>query len=383
MAEEKTAALMRHGDGTESFTPATVNAETLAKREQSLLQGKLWAARQFPRNIETVETRLLHECKRPRLAEIARYSLPRGEKKVEGWTIRFAEQAMRLFGNVEVRTLIISEDRDLRVIEVQIVDYETMVSESRQLTVSKTIERKQLKRGDEPVAERKNVTTGEVIYVVPATEADMLAKQNGIISRSKRNLILELMPPDVLYACERQVLATITDTAKSDPDASKRRMLEKFAEIGVTPAQLQVYLGFPIADLANKLISGNKAAELLSLYEAIKGGETSWAQVMEGKNTPSESSAPPVPKKTPPPPTEAKPESKPEATKRTEPVRMITAAAGTKEHAEQVMAAMRACTTREELNSIAPAGSKAHRDWKAGVDAIYAQCLDNLSNGGN
>lgn len=397
----KGAIVRMEGTASELTAIASVNAEALAAREEAQLKAQVGLALKFPRTVEQFETNIAKECRRYGFAEKARYSLPRStyengqrvQKSITGWTVRFAETAMRLYRNLNVRQIIVSEDREQRVIEVSVFDLESVVTDSRQMVISKTIERRQKYDKDIVVAERRT-STGEVVYILAANEADMLAKTMGMVSRLRRNLILEMIPADILANAEAIVASTIAADVKKDPDEHKKKLLAAYESYGVSPRQLHEYLGKPLNEVGEKDLG-----ELRSLYEALKSGETSWDEVMREKG--SGTTAPPEPKKTPPKgegisavdprddktttPTasgKAGPAPEPKPPTKVEPLRLITKAAGSKEHAEEVLAAIRACETVEQLRAIAGATQKAHRDWKGGIDASYSSKLEELQKAG-
>ena len=110
--------------------PARVSNESLVKSESAQLATSMVSAQaeaqikarylyaeRHPRDLDLVRQKLLKECRRPAFAAVARYLKPRG-KGVEGPSIRFAEAAIRLMGNIAVEQSTIYDDREKRIVRV-------------------------------------------------------------------------------------------------------------------------------------------------------------------------------------------------------------------------------------------------------------------------
>ena len=69
-----------------------------AIRTELLLAAELAVRR--PRDEADAEARILEVCTRPRFAEKATYELPYGRDPVEGWSIRAAEEFLRIWRNL-------------------------------------------------------------------------------------------------------------------------------------------------------------------------------------------------------------------------------------------------------------------------------------------
>src|SRR5258708_6569465 len=71
----------------------------LAAQAKAQIEARYVMAERHPRDLDVVRQRMLKECRRPVFAGVARYRKPIG-KGVEGPSIRFAEAAIRLMGNI-------------------------------------------------------------------------------------------------------------------------------------------------------------------------------------------------------------------------------------------------------------------------------------------
>lgn len=248
--------------------------EAMVAKSRAEVESACVMAKRWPRNPDQVRQDLIAECKRPGFAAVAIYRLPRGDKTVEGLTIRFAEVAMRCMTNMEVSSETINDDAAVRQIRVQVIDYERNSRWRTDVTISKTVERKFLKRGQRPLGERVN-SYGDRVYIVEATEDDVRSKQNSEISKAARTGILRIIPGH-LQDEARAVCREIASKADAkDPAAARNKMFDAFASIGVTAAALEQWLGH-----STDTISPAEREDLLGLHAAIKEGETTWGEVL-------------------------------------------------------------------------------------------------------
>ena len=91
-----TAAIVRQSFDETSLTPyAETSSTALAAQAEARIKARAAIAIGRPRDMDTVRVKLLKDCERPGFAAVARYSVPRGGKKIQGPSIRFAEAAAR------------------------------------------------------------------------------------------------------------------------------------------------------------------------------------------------------------------------------------------------------------------------------------------------
>lgn len=248
---------------------ATVAAA--AAGASAMVQARIMVAMQRPRDIDEVRRRLLNECKRPRFAETARYAKPMGGRSVAGWSIRFAEAAVRMLGNVDVRATTISEDDEKVVLRFEAIDLETNSSFGGETTVSKTVERSKLRQGEVALYVRTN-SKGFPTYVVRANEDDLVTKMGNVISKGIRTYAMRHVPADILEEC----MDVINAGPKEDPTLARKRIVDAYAAMGVSPEQVKQIAG--TRDLS--LITAAQLTHLRETYTAIKEGETSIEEVL-------------------------------------------------------------------------------------------------------
>jgi hypothetical protein len=251
-------------------------ASAAAAQVKALVEARYTVAIARPRDMDGVREALLKECRRPSFAAVARYNKPIG-KGVVGPSIRFAEAAIRCMSNVVVEEVTTYDDDEKRIIQVSVTDLEANVPYTTSVTVEKTVERSSKKPDDECLRERTN-SQGRKVYILRATEDDILNKKNALLSKAIRTLALRLVPGDIIDECMYVVVQTQKDTDAKDPDGARLKLVDAFASLNVTVADLKGYVG---TDL-NKL-SPAELADLRALHAAIKEGETTWRAAVEAK----------------------------------------------------------------------------------------------------
>jgi hypothetical protein len=274
-------------NGSAMVAPRETAISAVAAQARAMVEARFVMALHRPRDLDAVRVRLLKECKRPGFAEAARYRRPAGreqndagdwvEKIIEGPSIRFAEAAIRNMGNLDVQSPTIYDDDDKRIVRVSVTDLETNATYSRDITLEKVTEQRKLRKGQKPVGQRTN-SYGDTVYLVPATESQIKLKQDAEISKSIRTLGLRLLPGDVLDECMRLCVATKEAGIRADPEAARKRMIDGFVEIGVSPDELKAYLGHDLGSC-----SPNEIGDLRDLYLAIKDGVTSWGDIKRAR----------------------------------------------------------------------------------------------------
>lgn len=255
-----------------------VQAETataaFAAQQKALIESRYIIALQRPRDWDLVRSKMIKDARRPSFAAVARYHKPIG-KGVEGPSIRFVEAALRNMGNLITETNTLFDDADKRIVRVTVTDFESNVIYSQDVTITKTVERKSLKQGDTPISSRLN-SYGQMTYLLPATDDDILNKQNALISKAVRTLGLRVIPGDLVDEAMRVVLETQSKEDARDPDTAKRNLLDSFASVGVSATHIKEYLGHNADSLTPKELT-----ELRAIYAAIKEGETTWKAVQD------------------------------------------------------------------------------------------------------
>lgn len=264
---------------------AETTAVAVAEQARALIESRYKMALARPRDWDMVRTRLLKDAMRPGFAATAIYNKPIG-KGVTGPSIRFAEAAIRAMTNVVSETMTVFDDSSRRIVRVTVTDLEANTPWSQDVTIEKTVERSTLK-GETPISKRTN-SKGFPVYIVPATDDDILNKTNALISKAVRTLALRLLPGDI----QEDALSLCRETmrkgdAAMDPDAARLKMFDSFAQVQVTPEQLKTYLGHDCARF-----SIEEHEHLRGIWTALREGETNWREVMEAKERQKQGESP-------------------------------------------------------------------------------------------
>jgi hypothetical protein len=252
---------------------AETASAAVAAQAEAMVKARYAIAVARPRDWDAVRQRLLAACRRPRFAEAAIYSKPIGKDRVTGPSVRFAEECARSMGNIEASSQVIYDDASKRITRVAAIDLETNTPWVKDVVVEKIVERRD-PRGRDVLGKRTN-TSGEVVYIVRATEDDLLNKQAALESKAQRGNILRIVPADIV----EEALDVCREVRKQedarDPDAARKKLLDAFASIGVKPADLKTYLGTPLDGLQPAQLD-----ELRAIYTTIRDGEARWADYL-------------------------------------------------------------------------------------------------------
>jgi hypothetical protein len=299
--------------GSELAVAAETASTAAAAQARAAVEARYVMALRRPRDLLDVRARLLRECERPGFADAAIYSKPMGGKSIEGPSVRFAEAAIRCMTNILAETATVYDDGQKRIVRVSVTDLESNVTYPKDVVIQKTVERLKLKDDQEPISVRTN-SYGKRTYLVPATDDELLNKENALTSKALRTSGLRLLPGDILDECMAKCRAVLNDRAAKDPAAETKKLVDAFMAVNVLPSDLAEYLGHPADRCVPSEIVGLRA-----LYQTIRDGETSWREVLAAKEA-APATAPPEqpaqaadepPKETPAAPAEAAPQPPP------------------------------------------------------------------------
>lgn len=219
-------------------------------KQLSEIKGKMFLARQFPRDPERSLQNVLMECQRPKLAEAAQYEYPKGDSVVTGPSIRLVEVLARHWGNIDSGVAEIDTHSDHTVVKAYAWDLENNVSDEKTFTVQHV---RTTKRGSYKLTDERD------IYEMVANKA----------ARRKRSCLLAVMPgwyvEAALDACNETLRNSVTN-GKTIEEV-REAVVTAFAEFGVSPDNIAAKLSRPIDKL-----DPNDIVKLRHLYAAIKDG---------------------------------------------------------------------------------------------------------------
>jgi hypothetical protein len=274
--EQSGAAIQRAGFGEQSLERRDRQSTALAERAKAEIQARFIIAMQRPRDIDDVRVRILRHCKRPGFAALAEYAKPLGGKTITGPSIRFVEMALQEFGNVEPDCTIIDDDDDKRTLRISVMDLERNVTYHQDVIVEKIVERRS-STGYTVLGSRTN-SYGDKVFIVRATEDDLLTKQSAIESKRIRTLGLRILPGDIVDEAMAACRGTRKQKDAADPDAARKALADAFASINVMPRHLEDFLGHPVDQS-----SPAELDELRMAYATVRDGEARWMDLVESK----------------------------------------------------------------------------------------------------
>lgn len=255
-----------------SVDPAAVAAGEAVKAR---IQAGYIMAYQAPRNIDEARVRILKFCESPEFAETVEYSKPIGNTKIKGLSIRFAEVALSTFRNILTEAQLLYEDDNIKRIRISALDLEGNTQFSRDISIKKTVERKSIKgREDDLISQRQN-SYNQTVYLVRATEDEVMTKESAYVSKFIRTEGLRLLPADIKNEAIAKSRETLSKRDQADPAAAKKRILDAFSRLNIWPKDLEKYIGH-----STDTISPAEIAELRTIYSAIDSGEATWSDYM-------------------------------------------------------------------------------------------------------
>lgn len=220
-------------------------------KELSEIKGKMYLARQFPRDPEMSLQNVLRECQRKDLAEAAQYAFPRGDSVVKGPSIRLVEVLARHWGNIMSGITEVDVQGDTTTIKCFAWDLETNASDEKTFSVK---HERSTKKGSYRLTDERD------IY-------EMVANKGA---RRKRACLLAVMPgwyvDAALEECDKTLAESLTEKGENMADVIAN-IVNAFGSFGITPEQISAKLNKEIDKL-----SKNDVVKLRHLYSAIKDG---------------------------------------------------------------------------------------------------------------
>lgn len=260
--------------------------ETESQRAIAETQAAVLMAKRFPRDQAAAMDRIITACTRQGLAESATYSYARGGQEVTGPSIRLAETIAQLWGNLQFGIRELSQANGESEVEAFAWDIET---NTRQVKVFKVRHERHTRQGS------KKLTDPRDIYELVAN--------NG--ARRLRACILGVIPGDVVESAVNQCDVTLKTTTDVTPETINK-MVEKFAEFGVTKAMIEKRIQRRIDAITPALV-----VNLRKIYNSLKDGIAQVSDFFEqdeqpqskppaaevaGEDKPAEAKKPPKPK---------------------------------------------------------------------------------------
>lgn len=227
---------------------------------RSEIDMQISTAKQYPRQISEVLNKIrTYSTEDTETAEDCFYVLRRGGSTIEGISVRMAEIIASAWGNLRVQTRIVGNDGKTITAQGVCHDLETNTA------VSVEVKRR--------ITDKYGKTYNEDMQVVTDNAASAIAY---------RNAVLKVVPKAVV----KKVIAEARQVALGqslDLETRRQNMIQYFAKLGVTEAQLLEYLDIKKPEEIDK----EKVFQLRATANAIKEGTTtveeSFLQPIEAK----------------------------------------------------------------------------------------------------
>ena len=223
----------------------------IESRQLSEIKGKIFIAKQFPRDEQRAIDAILRECQSKRLAESAEYVFSRGTSEVKGASIRLAEVVARHWGNFDCGITELEQRDGESTVKAYAWDLESNYRDEKIFTVSHI---RETKKGSYKLTDSRD------IYEKVANDG----------ARRKRACILAVIPGYIfdmaLEACEK----TLKSGEGEDISVSREKMFNSFKTLkeDITKEQLAEKVGktdFDTLDIHDLI-------KLRNLGNAIKDG---------------------------------------------------------------------------------------------------------------
>ena len=284
-------------DGTVVKRSAETAQAAAAEQSKAVVQARFLMAINRPRNYEDARLAILKTCERPTFAVKARYKKPQSGAKscgrrdcpygrgdfcgfICGLSIRAADEFAKFYGNIQTEQATLYDDEDQRIIGVAATDLEHNITKSVTITIKKTVERRQDKlNGRTPLAWREN-SQGKPVAIVQATDDEVTQKEGAACAKARRNLLLQLVPADLLEEAEDLAFETVAKGIQDDPAAAKKNLIASFDRIGIKPSELERYLGHSLDG-----ISVAEVADLQCVYSAVADKEAKWSDFLKASES--------------------------------------------------------------------------------------------------
>lgn len=207
--------------------------------------ASIWIAKQFPRDLAEVTSRMNQACSRLTLAQSATYAYPRGGTTVEGPSIRLAEALISAWGNAEAGWKEVGRHWDAQgadgngcnVSECVAFCFDKETNVRREISFSVPHTR------DKNETDSRGKKTGKMLRVPLDSERDIYELCANMASRRIRACILQVMPGWLTEEALEVVARTLENGDKRPLPDMIRSMEAKFREYGVSRSQLERNLG--------------------------------------------------------------------------------------------------------------------------------------------
>lgn len=207
--------------------------------------GQIQIAKTFPRSEMRAVAMLKESCKIPEFASAAFYAVP---NRGSGPSIRFAEEAARVYGNFTYGHRELERSKGRSLVEVFAWDIENNNRSTRQITVEHVVD---TKNGPKKLTD----------------QADIDNRIANVASKQMRGRILALLPKSLVMIGIAEAKKTISGNNTLPMAQRIQRVIDLFARISVSTKHLEAYIGHSM-----DAVTEDEFADLQGVFNAIKEG---------------------------------------------------------------------------------------------------------------
>ena len=224
---------------------------SVVSRQAQEVQGAIFMAKQFPRDIMDATLRIEKMCGRESLAKGASYTYPKGGQKVSGPSIRLAEAVAQCWGNIDYGIIEMSNSDGLSEMMAYAWDLETNVRRSMIFSVK---HERDTRNG------KVELTDNRDIYEITANMG----------ARRVRACILGVIPADIVDKALSVCNETIKKGEGKNVEDSVKNMLKAFdKDYKVSRKMIEGYIGYSAENF-----DVNDLNTLRGVFNAIKEGSS-------------------------------------------------------------------------------------------------------------
>lgn len=203
--------------------PGTAVAQQDTQRAMIEVMTSFEVAKRFPRDMNEVANKIIRECERPTLAELAVYEFPKGGQTINGPTIRLLEAIARAHGNIRFGWECLESTKQKSSIRAFAIDLENNTLRDTRFDVRHW---------------RDTKSGGYAL----TDERDIYELQANMAMRRVRGCLQGLIAGDIIEMALAQCEATSKQNIDSSP-AGIEKILKAFAALGVNTAMIEAKNG--------------------------------------------------------------------------------------------------------------------------------------------
>jgi len=194
--------------------------EAVAKHDAAALDVQVATAKKYPRSEQKFLGELEALCTQSQsVAESCFYSLPRGNSKLLGASIRFAEMVMACYGNIVVETHILEEAEKTVVVSATCRDLERNIAARAEVV--------------------RNITKRNGQRYDDATIQSTIQAASAI---SRRNAIFSVVPRAKWEGLYHRAMSVAAGKDLSFSD-QKKQAIQKIRDLGCDTKKVKAFLG--------------------------------------------------------------------------------------------------------------------------------------------